>query len=122
MRLLKKIHNLQTPQGLGRLPEVEILREIWEQHYEVVERRLLPVRDPKGMPEAAYSIESPYEPEAHYSTKRSMSGVGYKAYLTETYDEEFPHLITNVRTTAATTTDVKQPPTIQDGLFGNGLL
>jgi transposase len=38
------------------------------------------------MPEAARRIESPYEVEARYSTKRSMSWVGYKVHLTESSD------------------------------------
>ena len=66
------------------------------------------VLDPKEMPEAAQRIESPYEVEARYSTKRSMGWVGYKVHLTESCDEGFPHLITDVHTTAATATDVKQ--------------
>ena len=35
-----------------------------------------------------------------------MSWVGYKVHLTESCDEGFPHLITDVHTTAATATDV----------------
>ena len=74
------------------------------------------------MPEGARRIESPYEVEARYSTKRSMGWVGYKVHLTESCDEGFPHLITDVHTTAATATDVKQLSAIQDGLAQNGLL
>ena len=36
------------------------------------------------MPEVARRIESPYEVEARYATKRSMSWVGYKVHLTVT--------------------------------------
>jgi hypothetical protein len=74
------------------------------------------------MPEAAHRIESPYEVEARYSTKRSMDWVGYEVHLTESCDEGFPHLITGVHTTAATATDVKQLDAIQDGLARSGLL
>ncbi len=122
VRLLERIHSPRAPQDLGRLPEVEILRRIWEQHYEVIEGRVR-VHAPKEIPEAAHCIESPYEPEARYSAKRSMSWVGYKVHLTETCDdEELPRLITNVQTTAATATDVKQLSAIQGELSGNGLL
>ncbi len=47
----------------------------------------------------------PYDPETRYSTKRSMEWVGYKVHLTETRDPETPHLIVNVETTPASTTD-----------------
>jgi transposase len=58
MRLLKQLDAPYTPQILKNLAEVEILRQIWEQHYKVVngEIRLL---DPKEMPEGARRIDSP---------------------------------------------------------------
>lgn len=37
--------------------------------------------------------------------KREHSWVGYKVHITETCDEETPHLITHVETTSATATD-----------------
>ena len=80
------------------------------------------VLDPKEMPEAAHPIESPYEVEARYSTKRSMDWIGYKVHLTESCDEGFPHVIMDVHTTAATANDVKQLFAIQDRLARNGLL
>ena len=48
--------------------------------------------------------------------------VGYKVHLTESCDEGFPHLITDVHTTAATATDVKQLAAIQQRLARSGLL
>jgi transposase len=111
VRLLAHIDDPRTPRGLKELAEVETLRRLWEQHYETTDGELR-VLDPKEMPEAARRIESPYEVEARYAAKRSMSWVGYKVHLTESCDEGLPHLITNVHTTAATTPDVKQsyPP------------
>jgi hypothetical protein len=63
---------------------------------------------------------SPCGVEARYATKRSMSWVGYKVHLTESGDEGLPHLITDVHTTAATATDVKQLTPIQRRLAANG--
>jgi transposase len=121
IRLLADLEAPYTPQILKELAEVEILRRLWEQHYKLIygEVRVL---DPKERPEGARRIESPYEVEARYSTKRSMSWVGYKVHLTESCDEGFPHLITNVHTTAATATDVKQLSAIQEGLAASGVL
>ena len=39
------------------------------------------------------------------ATKRDKRWVGYKVHVTETCDEEPPHLITHVETTTATSTD-----------------
>jgi transposase len=121
MRLLGQLDAPYTPQGLKKHSEVEIQRRIWEQHYEQIDGDIR-ILDPKEMPEGARRIESPYEVEARYSTKRSMGWVGYKVHLTESCDEGPPHLITDVHTTAATATDVKQLAPIQEGLAQNGLL
>ena len=120
-RLLAEIDAPYTPRSLKELSQVEILRQLWEQHYELIDGEVR-VLDPKEMPEAARRIESPYETEARYCTKRGMSWVGYKVHLTESCDEGLPHLITNVHTTSATATDVKQLCAIQEGLAKSGLL
>ncbi len=75
-RLLAQIDAPYTPQSLKELAEVEILRQLWEQQYELISAEVQ-VLDPKEMPEAARRIESPYETEARYATKRGMSWVGY---------------------------------------------
>ena len=121
IRLLARIDDPRTPQILKELAEVEILRRLWEQYYEMSDGQIR-VLDPKEMPEGARRIESPYEVEARYSTKRSMGWVGYKVHLTESCDEGFPHLITDVHTTAATATDVKQLSAIQQRLATSGVL
>ena len=121
MRLLAYLDAPYTPQSLSKLSEVEVLRQVWEQYYEISDGRIR-VLDPKEMPEGARRIESPYEVEARYSTKRSMGWVGYKVHLTESCDEGLPHLITDVHTTAATATDVKQLAPIQHRLAASELL
>src|SRR5215207_9890553 len=121
MRLLAHLEAPHTPQVLKELAEVEILRRLWEQHYELIDGEIR-VLDPKEMPEGARRIESPYEVEARYSTKHSMSWVGYKVHLTESCEKGFPHLITDVHTTAANATDVKQLAAIQRRLAASGVL
>lgn len=121
LRLLRQLDAPYTPRSLKELAEVEILRQIWEQYYDMNDGQIR-VLDPKEMPEGARRIESPYEVEARYSTKRSMSWVGYKVHLTESCDEGLPHLITDIHTTAATATDVKQLSAIQQRLAVSGML
>jgi transposase len=78
--------------------------------------------DPKARLVAAETLESPYETEARYATKRDLPWVGYKVHLTETCDEGLPHVITQVETTLATTPDVVQLPHIQANLAARHLL
>ena len=121
MWLLGRLDAPHTSRSLGKLPEVEVLRQVWEQNYEISGGQVR-VLDPKERPEGALRIESPYEAEARYSLKRTMNWVGYKVHLTESCDEGFPRLITGVHTTAATGTDVKQLGAIQHGLAASGVL
>jgi transposase len=65
----------------------------------------LKLRKPKDLPPASIRFDSPYDPKAHYSTKRQTHWTGYKVHLTETYDEDQPHLITHVETTIAPQSD-----------------
>ena len=51
-------------------------------------------------------IQSPYDIEARYGRKREQGWTGYKTHLTETCDDDQPHLIVNVETTKATVPDV----------------
>ncbi len=89
---------------LGKVPAVQTLRRVWMEQYIEVEGQPVwrPVQD---MPSPAELMASPYDPEARYSTKRSVEWVGYKVHLTETCDQVTPNLIVNVETTPATTPD-----------------
>jgi hypothetical protein len=46
MRLLEQLDAPYTPQGLKELAEVEILRRLWEQHYELIDGEMR-VLDPR---------------------------------------------------------------------------
>jgi len=49
--------------------------------------------DQQGLPALSRFINSPYDVEARYARKRSTSWVGYKVHLTETCEDDQPHLI-----------------------------
>jgi hypothetical protein len=70
-------------------------------------------RGPDERPPAALDLQSPYELEARYSTKRDTQWVGYKAHLSETCDDGYPDLITQALTTPATTPDCVMGPVMQ---------
>jgi hypothetical protein len=68
------------------------------------------------MPPAAQFISSPYDADAHYARKYTMQWVGYEVHLTETCEDDLPHLITHVETTSGPVADGAAPPTIHAAL------
>jgi transposase len=115
LRLLEALAGPTTPPALRSLPAIEILRRVWIQQYVASDDRLR-WREPKDMPSATAEVESPYELEARYGTKRDRHWIGYKVHLTEACDDERPHLLTHVATTIAPASDVEQLVAIHQGL------
>jgi transposase len=120
-RLVEALMAANAPEHLAQLPAVDMLRRIWSAELTVVEGQRQ-LRDPKALPAAADQIETPYEPEARYATKRELHWVGYKVHLTETCDNECPYLLTHVETTVAPAGDIHQLATIHQGLAKSELL
>jgi len=104
---------------LSQLPAVETLRQVWVQQFYLDAQHHVHWRTPEESPPAAQLIHSPYDVAARFSRKRETQWVGYKVHLTETCDAHRPHLITQVETTAATTTDVDVTHTIQADLVAH---
>ena len=102
--LLAAIYAADAPALLQEIPAVQILRRIWLQNYVWVEDQLR-WRSHDDLPPGKQFINSPYDPEARYGKKRETRWTGYKVHLTETCEEDAPHLLTHVETTTATTTD-----------------
>ena len=121
--LLRAIVTVDAPAWLREVPAVDILRRVWlQQYYAPAADGTTCWRDGADLPPGALLINSPYDPEARYSTKRSVAWTGYKVHLTETCDEDAPHLITHVETTAATTTDEQAVAPIHAALAEKDLL
>jgi transposase len=119
-RLLKLLAEHQP--DLLKLEKIETLRKVWQQHYTRDEAGdEVRWRHGKETMRAAVSIESPYDIEAKYSRKDVTQWTGYKVHLSEACDEQLPHLITNVHTTAATTQDVASTADIQEMLHQKAL-
>jgi transposase len=106
---------------LVQIPTVMTLRRVWAEQY-TGEPGQLRWRAVKDMPSPAGLISSPYDTDARYSTKRDVEWVGYKAHLTETCDEDRPHLIVNVETTPATTPDDNMIEVVHESEKGRDLL
>jgi transposase len=120
----------QTYAWLAQLPAVETLRRIWIQQFQLVTDATggqeVHWRENDNLPPGRLHLKSPYDLDARYSMKRDHGWTGYKIHLTETCDDAGatgrPHLITNVVTTAATTTDVEMTQPIHADLRRRDLL
>ncbi|HEX6556055.1 MAG TPA: IS1182 family transposase [Ktedonobacteraceae bacterium] len=113
--LLADIYAADAPALLQEIPAVQILRRIWLQNYVWVEGQLH-WRSHDDLPPGKEFINSPYDPEARYGKKRETRWTGYKVHMTETCEQDAPHLLTHVGTTTATTTDEAMTETIHADL------
>lgn len=121
MRLLEAVTSPDAPPGLRKVEQVEILRQVWVQHFHLVGGEVVR-RDPKDRPPGATRLVTPYDPQARGSVKRDTMWDGYKVHLTETCGTDAPDLITNVATTVATVPDSVMAEEIHCGLAEHGCL
>jgi transposase len=118
---LLKLLSDQQP-ALLKLEQAETLEKVWQRHYTRREDGEVNWVANAELAKASTAIESPYDTEARFSTKRDLSWTGYKVHLSETCDEQLPRLITNVHTTVATTQDVSCTDDIQKSMQAKNLL
>jgi transposase len=121
MHLLTAVYAPDAPDWLRQVPAVATLRRVWIQNYMLQEGRVC-WRADADLPPAGARIDSPYDPEAHYSIKRSTTWTGYKVHVTETCDPATVHLITRVETTHAHLSDLNQTDAIHRDLAAKALL
>jgi transposase len=119
-QLLAALDAATTPDTLRELPAIHTLRTVWAQQYSSPDD--VRWRTGSDLPPHAELITSPYDVEARTATKRDLTWTGDTVHLTETCDDDTPHLITNVETTPATTNDVCMTDTIQTHLAERMLL
>ena len=115
-----------TPPQLRELPSVKTLQVVWGQQYERQpcgkpaggSSTRLPVRWKAltELPRAAEQLESPYDLDARYRTKRDTHWLGYMVHYTETCNRKKISLITHVHTTPATVHDSQCTALIQVAL------
>ena len=97
---------------------------MWVQNYYAPdpETGALRLRTAQDMPPGVQLVQSPYDGDARFSTKRETSWIGYRLHLTETCEEDLPRLITQVATVPATTNGVEMTAVIQADLAARDLL
>jgi transposase len=110
--LLDRLAASTTPTVLWPLSEVEVLRTVWEQQF-IVREQTVVWREP-GPYDGTTRIQSPHDPEARYSKKHDQEWIGDKLQVTETDDEELPHLIVDIALTSSVESDQPALGEIQD--------
>jgi transposase len=119
--LLGAVYATDAPAWLREVPAVDTLRRVWVQQYHRDDGTVR-WRAAEDIPPSAVFISSPHDGEAHYARKRTTQWVGYKVHVTETCDEDLPHLITHVETTAGPAADGAATPRIHQALKERDLL
>ena len=122
--LLAEIQELKESElfWLNKIPAVEILRQIWtQQYYPPDADKQTKWRTNEEAPPPAELISSPYELDSRYATKGNVSWIGYKVHLTETCDDDLPHLLVDVKTTRATVVDAEMIEPIEQTLLEKGI-
>ncbi len=109
--LLKRLETGGAPAELQNLPEVQVLKTVWAQQFRE-EAGKMAYTDLKKY-DGHTQIQSPHDPQARYSRKRHFEWVGDKVQVTETEDEGYPHIITDIVTTSSNRTDYEELPNIQ---------
>lgn len=112
-QLLAVLQRADAPPQTQHLASVEVLRQVWAQHYRLSEGKLY-WQAPLPLPDRAV-IASPYDADARVGKKRETQWTGYKVHVTETCDPEAAvHLIIGVETTPAPVSDVERTPAVHE--------
>jgi len=120
--LLGALDAQDAPAEARVVPMVQTLRDVWRVHYTRGDDGRPRWRPAAELPPVGERLQSPYDPEMHYSTKRQMEWSGYKVHVTETCDEDAAHLVTHVKACPAMEQDMTSTAEIHQCLAAKGLL
>ena len=103
----------------------ETLRLTWQRHYEqtgeAAGQRQVKVKAEKDLAPSAEALESPYDTDARFRTKRDTQWTGYMVHVTETCDPHPVHLLTHVVTPPASVHAVQCTAAIHQALVDKQL-
>lgn len=118
----------ETPAALKQLPEVDILKAVWQRHYQRhqtnddnPDKENLCWRVNQELAKDQDTIKTPDDVEARYRNKNGLTWLGYNVHLSETCDAQTPHLVTQVMTTPANVGDAKCTAAIQQALVDQAI-
>ncbi len=123
-QLVRWVYAEHAPPSLRHVPALAILRHIWMQQFawSVTEQGpQLRWRTLAEEPPTSQLIQSPFDIDARYGSKRDTHWVGYKVHVSETCDDGRPDLLTQVITTPATMQDSDMGPVIHQALVDRDL-
>ena len=120
--LLDALDGQGAPDAARAVLMVRTLRDVWRVHYAREGTGGPRWRVGAELPPVGERLQSPYDPEAHYSTKRQMEWSGYKVHVTETCDVDAAHVITDVATCPAMQPDMASTAAIYERLAAKELL
>ena len=108
-----------------KLPQIQALKLMLDRHYEYDADGELNAqvrwKSKKELPRAETGIESPYDIDARFRSRRGVNWVGYAVHLSETCDDEQCHLITHVETTDASVHEAQRTEAIHQSLLNKKL-
>jgi transposase len=116
--LLEQIDTDPAEGWLARLPTVQALRAVWGQECVADDAGTWHPRTTRIDPGAEH-IDSPHDVDVRWSSKRSTQWSGYEVHLSETCEEDLPHLIVAVHTTQATESDIPALADVHTRLAAN---
>jgi transposase len=119
--LLDALDDQGAPAAARAVPMVGTLRDVWRVHYARDDGQLR-WRGVAELPPVAERMQSPYDPEAHFSMKRQLGWTGYKVHVTEACDDDAARLITHVMTCPSMRPDMASTAEIHERLAAKGLL
>ena len=122
LALLASLDAPEAPAAVREVPMLRTLRDVWRVHYATHDDGRPRWRAGAELPPVGERLQSPYDPQAHYSTKRGMEWSGYKVHVTETCDENAAHLVTHVMTCPAMQPDMTSTAAIHERLAAKDLL
>lgn len=100
--------------------QVKALKLMLARHYEYTTDAPVGKRvrwkSKKELPRAEEGIESPYDVEARFRSRRGVNWIGYAVHFSETCDDDSCHLITHVETTDATVHEAQRTEAIHQSL------
>ncbi len=133
LHLLRALEQAGTPVQVQQVKSVQVLRQVWQQYYEVAQGQARWRAGPQAREDEGV-IRSPYDAEARTGKKREIVWLGYKVHLTETCQTQqvgvseeqerraAPQVIVQVQTTLSNEQDVETTASIQHALAQADLL
>jgi transposase len=121
-RLLEALDASTAPVEARNVPMVQTLRDVWRVHYARGDGGRPRWKAGAELPPVGERLQSPYDPEVYYSTKRQIEWSGYKVHVTESCDDDAAHLVTHVMTCPAMQQDMTSTAEIHERLASKGLM